>query len=163
MTTIAASPAARPDVDARSGPAVFVAFGITGDLAKVKTFMSLYRLERRGVLDCPILGVPVDDSTVDQLRDRVRRSIEGAGEKLDPKVFDRLSERLSNVPRDAAVIGDRKRFTRQDGIEEAWQVMQPLLDAPPPKHAYPPDAWGPKAADKLLAGHGRWHDPWVSS
>jgi hypothetical protein len=39
MTTIAASPAARPDVDARSGPAdVFVAFGITGDLAKVMTF-----------------------------------------------------------------------------------------------------------------------------
>jgi glucose-6-phosphate 1-dehydrogenase len=42
MTTIAA----RPTVDARSGPAdVFVPFGITGDLAKVMTFMSLYRLE----------------------------------------------------------------------------------------------------------------------
>ena len=31
-------------------------FGITGDLAKVMTFRSLYRLERRGLLDCPIVG-----------------------------------------------------------------------------------------------------------
>jgi len=39
---------------------VFVIFGITGDLAKVMTFRSLYRLERRGLLDCPIVGVAVD-------------------------------------------------------------------------------------------------------
>ena len=63
----------------------------------------------------------------------------------------------------AAMIGDSKRFTRQDGVEEAWRIMQPLLDAPPPVHAYAPDSWGPKAADKLLAGHGHWHDPWVTS
>ena len=36
-------------------------FGITGDLAKVMTFRSLYRLERRGLLDCPILGVAADE------------------------------------------------------------------------------------------------------
>ena len=35
---------------------VLVIFGITGDLAKVMTFRSLYRLERRGLLDCPITG-----------------------------------------------------------------------------------------------------------
>jgi len=63
----------------------------------------------------------------------------------------------------AAMIGDSKRFTRQDGVEEAWRIMQPLLDAPPPVHAYAPDSWGPKAADKLLGGHGHWHDPWVTS
>ena len=39
---------------------VFVIFGITGDLAKVMTFHSLYRLERRGLLDCPIVGVAVE-------------------------------------------------------------------------------------------------------
>src|SRR6185437_9068749 len=38
----------------------------------------------------------------------------------------------------AAMIGDSKRFTRQDGVEEAWRVMQPLLDAPPPVHSYAP-------------------------
>ena len=39
-------------------------FGITGDLAKVMTFRSLYRLEARGLLDCPIVGVAVDDWNV---------------------------------------------------------------------------------------------------
>ena len=32
----------------------------------------------------------------------------------------------------AALVGDTSRFTRQDGVEEAWRIMQPLLDAPPP-------------------------------
>jgi len=35
---------------------VLVIFGITGDLARKMTFRSLYRLERRGLLDCPIVG-----------------------------------------------------------------------------------------------------------
>ena len=79
---------------------VFVAFGITGDLAKVMTFMSLYRLERRGLIDCPIVGVAVDDWSVDQLKERARDSIEGAGEQLDPKVFERFADRLSYVAGD---------------------------------------------------------------
>ena len=36
----------------------------------------------------------------------------------------------------AAMHGDSTRFTRQDGVEEAWRIMQPLLDAPPPVHPY---------------------------
>jgi glucose-6-phosphate 1-dehydrogenase len=63
----------------------------------------------------------------------------------------------------AAMNGDSTRFTRQDGVEEAWRVMQPLIDAPPPVHSYAPGSWGPEAADKLVAGHGRWHAPWVAS
>jgi len=55
---------------------VLVIFGITGDLAKVMTFRSLYRLEARGLLDCPIVGVAVDDWNVDRLRVRARSSIE---------------------------------------------------------------------------------------
>src|SRR6476661_409633 len=74
---------------------VFVIFGITGDLAKVMTFRSLYRLERRGLLDCPIVGVAVDDWTVDQLVQRARESIEGTGEEVDEAVFDRLAARFS--------------------------------------------------------------------
>src|SRR5207344_1846381 len=79
---------------------VLVVFGITGDLAKVMTFRSLYRLERRGLLDCPIVGVAVDDWTVDDLSERARTSIEGTGEKLDQAVFDRFAERLSYVSGD---------------------------------------------------------------
>jgi glucose-6-phosphate 1-dehydrogenase len=63
----------------------------------------------------------------------------------------------------AAMIGQSVRFTRQDGVEEAWRVMQPLLDSPPPVHAYAPGSWGPEAANKLVAGHGKWHGPWVAA
>jgi glucose-6-phosphate 1-dehydrogenase len=63
----------------------------------------------------------------------------------------------------AAMVGDSTRFTRQDAVEETWRVMQPLLDAPPPVHAYAQGSWGPEAADALVAGHGRWHEPWVTS
>ena len=63
----------------------------------------------------------------------------------------------------AAMQGDSTRFKRQDGVEEAWRVMQPLVDAPPPVHPYAKGSWGPQEADRLLAGHGRWHEPWMSS
>ena len=79
-----------------------VVFGITGDLAKVMTFRSLYRLEQRGLLDCPIIGVAVNDWTVDQLRVHARECIEGTGETLDAKVFDRFAQRLSYISGDFA-------------------------------------------------------------
>jgi glucose-6-phosphate 1-dehydrogenase len=63
----------------------------------------------------------------------------------------------------AAMAGDSSRFTRQDGVEQTWRIMQPLLDAPPEAHPYAPGSWGPAAADELVAGHGRWHDPWVTA
>src|SRR5262245_39771878 len=79
---------------------VLVVFGITGDLAKVMTFRSLYRLEARGLLSCPIVGVAVDDWDVKQLVERARESIVGTGEKLDEAIFKRLAERLSYVSGD---------------------------------------------------------------
>lgn len=88
---------------AGAGPAegaaadVLVVFGITGDLARVMTFRSLYRLERRGVLDCPVVGVAVEDWSVDQLVARARESIIGTGEPLDEEVFARLAARFSYV------------------------------------------------------------------
>src|SRR5437763_7379549 len=77
-----------------------VVFGITGDLAKVMTFRSLYRLEARGLLHCPIVGVAGDDWTIDQLRARARESITGTGETLDESLFERLAARLSYVQGD---------------------------------------------------------------
>jgi glucose-6-phosphate 1-dehydrogenase len=97
-TTMSAPDAAASDADAVGD--VLVVFGITGDLAKVMTFRSLYRLEARGLLDCPIVGVAVDDWTIDDLKNRARTSIEATGEKLDPKVFDRFADRLSYVSGD---------------------------------------------------------------
>jgi len=103
------SPAAppRPQVptvgQATPQPAdVLVIFGITGDLAKVMTFHSLYRLEARGLLDCPIVGVAADDWTVDDLRGRARSSIEACGETIDEQVFERFAARLSYLSGDFA-------------------------------------------------------------
>ena len=89
---------------------VFVVFGITGDLAKVMTFRSLYRLERRGLLDCPIVGVAVDDWTVDDLRERARDVDRGHGRaRSTTTVFDRFAARLSYVAGD---FGDAATFER---------------------------------------------------
>ena len=52
----------------------------------------------------------------------------------------------------AALVGETTRFTRQDGVEQTWRIMQPLLDAPPPVHVYAPGSWGPAEADALVAG-----------
>jgi glucose-6-phosphate 1-dehydrogenase len=41
--------------------------------------------------------------------------------------------------------------------------MAPLLEHPPPVHPYAKGSWGPKEADEVLAGFGRWHDPWIAS
>ncbi|HEV7175281.1 MAG TPA: glucose-6-phosphate dehydrogenase [Solirubrobacteraceae bacterium] len=101
----------------RSGDALVV-FGITGDLARKMTFRSLYRLEKRKLLDCPVIGVAVDDWDVVQLRERALESIRQSGEKLDERVFSRLSNRLSYVRGDfadqetykrvAAALGDKQ-------------------------------------------------------
>src|SRR4051812_13969248 len=75
MTT-AVTPHRRPSATGGASPPqqadVFVAFGISGDLAKVMTFRSLYRLEARGLLNCPIVGVAVDDWSADDLRAHAR-------------------------------------------------------------------------------------------
>jgi glucose-6-phosphate 1-dehydrogenase len=111
------STAVRPDArtgategEAGAAPAdVFVIFGITGDLAKVMTFHSLYRLERRGLLDCPIVGVAGDDWTVEQLREHARTCIADCGEQIDDEVFDRFAARLSYVSGD---FGDDDTYGR---------------------------------------------------
>jgi glucose-6-phosphate 1-dehydrogenase len=96
-----AQEAKRPQLEGRRADRLVI-FGITGDLAKVMTFRSLYRLEERGLLDCPILGVAVDDWSVDRLVERARESIVGTGEELDEAVFERLAKRFSYVSGDFA-------------------------------------------------------------
>jgi glucose-6-phosphate 1-dehydrogenase len=107
---------------------VFVVFGITGDLAKVMTFHSLYRLEARGLLDCPIVGVAVDDWTVDDLREHARTSIEGCGEKIDDEVFDRFAARLSYVPGD---FGDDGTYERVAEAIKGARTPVFYLEIPP--------------------------------
>ena len=107
---------------------VFVIFGITGDLAKVMTFRSLYRLERRGLLQCPIIGVAVNDWTVDQLVQRARESIEATGESIDPTIFDRFTARLSYVQGD---FGDAATYKRVADAIKGAECPVFYLEIPP--------------------------------
>jgi glucose-6-phosphate 1-dehydrogenase len=54
-----------------------------------------------------------------------------------------------------AMHGDHMLFTRQDGVERAWEILQPILDAPPRTAQYEPGSWGPEEADELIAPR-RW-------
>lgn len=94
---------------------IFVIFGITGDLAKVMTFNSLYRLERRGLLDCPIVGVAVSDWSDDDLREHARADIEACGTKIDDEVFKRFAARLSYVSGDFDDAATYQRVGRAIG------------------------------------------------
>ncbi|HEY2004823.1 MAG TPA: glucose-6-phosphate dehydrogenase [Solirubrobacteraceae bacterium] len=63
----------------------------------------------------------------------------------------------------AVIAGDSTHFTREDGVLQAWRIVQPLLDKPPRVHTYAQGSWGPPQADELVKGHGGWHSPWLSS
>jgi glucose-6-phosphate 1-dehydrogenase len=59
----------------------------------------------------------------------------------------------------AALDGDRWLFARQDTVEAAWQIVDPVLGDVVPVHPYARGSWGPKEADRLLPDRDTWHDP----
>jgi glucose-6-phosphate 1-dehydrogenase len=59
----------------------------------------------------------------------------------------------------AALDGDRWLFARQDTVEAAWEVVDPVLGDVAPVHPYAKGSWGPAEADRLLRGRDTWHDP----
>ena len=58
-----------------------------------------------------------------------------------------------------AMAGNGALFTREDAVEAAWAVVDPVLTAHPPSRPYRRGTWGPKEADALIAGNGGWHNP----
>ena len=58
-----------------------------------------------------------------------------------------------------AVRGDPILFTREDAVEAAWRIVEPVLADPPAPHPYAPGTWGPAQAAALLAPGEAWHDP----
>ena len=116
-----------------AGPAdstadVLVIFGITGDLARKMTFRSLYRLERRQLLSCPIIGVARDEWSSAHLREHARQSIEDSGEVVDTEVFQRFAERLSMVTGD---YGDPRTYDRVAEAIEGKHLPVFYLEIPP--------------------------------
>ncbi len=74
------------------------------------------------------------------------------------RVFGHRHEAYERLIGDA-IEGNASRFARQDAVETAWQIVQPLLDQPGQVHPYPRGSWGPAEADRVVAQHRRWHNP----
>ena len=62
-----------------------------------------------------------------------------------------------------AIEGDATLFARQDYVEEAWRIVDPVLKAGTPIHTYDAKTWGPSAVDQKVAPHGGWHNPSLAS
>jgi glucose-6-phosphate 1-dehydrogenase len=116
-------------VDPVTAPAdALVVFGISGDLARKMTFRALYRLERTNKLNCPIIGVSLDDWSDDFLRDHARTSIVASGETLDETVFARLAARLSMIVGNYA---DHETFVKVGKALEGKKHPVFYLEIPP--------------------------------
>ena len=61
-----------------------------------------------------------------------------------------------------AMKGDATLFAREDYVEEAWRIVDPVLAAAPPVHEYEPNSWGPSETASIVAPPGGWHDPVVA-
>jgi glucose-6-phosphate 1-dehydrogenase len=60
-----------------------------------------------------------------------------------------------------AMAGDQSLFAREDAVEAAWRVVDPVLGNVAPLHEYEPGTWGPPEADDLVAAYGGWRAPWL--
>lgn len=76
---------------------------------------------------------------------------QGLGDEMLP--YERLLGDATN--------GDARLFVREDGVEAAWRVVEPVLQQQKPLYVYEPGTWGPKEADDLLEHRQGWHNPEV--
>ena len=58
-----------------------------------------------------------------------------------------------------AMRGDPTLFAREDYVEEAWRIVDPVLEKSTPLFDYDPGTWGPSEVDRLIAPPGGWHNP----
>jgi glucose-6-phosphate 1-dehydrogenase len=107
---------------------VLTIFGISGDLARKMTFRALYRLEARGKLNTPIVGVAIDDWDDERLREHAREAVAASIEDPDEDVFARLAKRLSYIQGDYA---DAATFAKVGEAIEGRRRPVFYLEVPP--------------------------------
>jgi glucose-6-phosphate 1-dehydrogenase len=61
-----------------------------------------------------------------------------------------------------AIAGDTTLFAREDYVEEAWRIVDPVLRANTPVYEYEPGTWGPPEAGQSIVPPGGWHAPVIS-
>jgi len=83
------------------------------------------------------------------------------GRKVDLLACQQSGEEMSPYERllSDALRGDPSLFARQDNVESAWRVVDPILANVTPLYEYEPNTWGPAEADRIIGGDGGWHNP----
>ena len=92
------------------------------------TYEALYDLERREMLDVPVIGVAIDEMSIDDLRARARESVEEEEESVDDAVFDSLAKRLSYIQGD---YKDPKTFEAVESALGGAKTPVFYLEIPP--------------------------------
>jgi glucose-6-phosphate 1-dehydrogenase len=123
---------------------VFAMFGVTG---RNVTNALRFRIWPNTRMSLALAGKKPGPGAEPQMNDLV--FAEHGGEDMRP--YDRLIG--------AALDGQRIFFARQDTVEAAWRVVDPVLGDVVPVHSYPRGSWGPKEAEGLLPDGDAWHDP----
>jgi glucose-6-phosphate 1-dehydrogenase len=93
--------------------------------------------------------------------------VKKAGERLEGQQVELVISQQSDDAEmgayeellDDAMQGNSGRFARQDYVEEAWRIVDPILDDAAPVYEYEPGTWGPSQASALIAPDGGWFDP----
>jgi len=93
---------------------------------------------------------------------RVKRPGEDmAGEDIDLIAHHHSGDEMRPYERllGDAMRGDASLFARQDSVEAAWRVVDPVLSGTTPVIEYEPYTWGPAEASRIVAGYGVWQNP----
>jgi len=90
-----------------------------------------------------------------------RRGAQMAGEEVELFVCNTRDDEMEAYERliGDAMRGDATLFARQDAVEAAWRIVDPVLRETVPVQGYEPGSWGPRDADAMIADFGGWHDP----
>ncbi len=127
----------------------------------------------------PPTAYPVEDLATNHMRFRVNPDTTLAFGLMAPKIGDEAHGQLfeAMVSRHAqpdevdayervltdAMAGDATLFARQDYVEEAWRIVDPLLKKGSPIYEYEPNTWGPAEVEQKVRPLEGWHNPVVSA
>ena len=107
----------------------------------------------------PEVAIAIGTTVMDQAEKMIGQPLEMmASRRPDAEEMDAYARVLGD-----AMEGDRTLFAREDYVEEAWRIVDPVLKKTIPIHEYEPNSWGPSAADESLSPAGGWHNPILTS
>ena len=94
-----------------------------------------------------------------------RHGTENVGDEIELLVCNTQDDEMEAYVRllGDSMKGDATLFGRQDGIEAAWRIVDPILDKRTPVREYPSGSWGPLEADAMISEHGGWRNPQTGS